>query len=293
MVVHANGGSLGWLLAFAARQHFVLQAGLGHSHFRTLGVFRQEFFTFCGELGCFFRLLSLQALVDHLEGCVQLLLGHFQLGAVECVGDTLLRNLAAWDQRVDQYVDDFAVFGSVCEPYEYLWRIIGSENALYWMATDAELLGAFVDRLGKFLVDFARAQIEAGKGRISGMYIWGDVAYVRGMLFGAPRWRELFKPHVKALIDLCRRHNLMTIYHGCGDACDQLQCDCDGNGAVGNDDYGQLVSEWGLTGYNLLCDCDGNNAVGNDDYGILVNEWGYQVGPSGVTNPSRDYSTCP
>jgi len=110
------------------------------------------------------------------------------------------------------------VFGSVCEPYEYLWRIIGSENALYWMATDADLFRAFVDRLGKFLLDFAEAQIEAGKGRLSGMYLWGDVAYVNGMLFGAPRWREVFKPHVKALIDLCHRHGLMTIYHGCGDA---------------------------------------------------------------------------
>jgi hypothetical protein len=137
---------------------------------------------------------------------------------INCVGDALARDLPSWEDRLRPYTDDFAVFGSVCEPYEYLWRIIGSENALYWMATDADLFNAFVDRLGKFLLDFAEAQIEAGKGRLSGMYIWGDVAYVNGMLFGAPRWREVFKPHVKALIDLCHRHGLMTIYHGCGDA---------------------------------------------------------------------------
>jgi uroporphyrinogen decarboxylase len=155
---------------------------------------------------------------------------------INCVGDALLRDLPPWDKRLDQYVEDFAVFGSVCEPYEYLWRIIGSENALYWMATDAELFQAFVDRLGKFLLEFARAQIEAGKGRLAGMYIWGDVAYVNGMLFGAPRWREVFKPHVKALIDLCHQHNLMTIYHGCGDA-----------RAI----FGDMV-EIGLDGYNPL-----------------------------------------
>jgi hypothetical protein len=137
---------------------------------------------------------------------------------INCVGDALARDLPSWEDRLRPYTDDFAVFGSVCEPYEYLWRIIGSENALYWMATDADLFNAFVDRLGKFLLDFAEAQIQAGKGRLSGMYIWGDVAYVNGMLFGAPRWREVFKPHVKALIDLCHRHGLMTIYHGCGDA---------------------------------------------------------------------------
>jgi len=137
---------------------------------------------------------------------------------INCVGDALARDLPSWEDRLRPYTDDFAVFGSVCEPYEYLWRIIGSENALYWMATDADLFNAFVDRLGKFLLDFAEAQIEAGKSRLSGMYIWGDVAYVNGMLFGAPRWRQVFKPHVKALIDLCHRHGLMTIYHGCGDA---------------------------------------------------------------------------
>jgi hypothetical protein len=137
---------------------------------------------------------------------------------INCVGDALARNLPSWEDRLRPYTDDFAVFGSVCEPYEYLWRIIGSENALYWMATDADLFNAFVDRLGKFLLDFTEAQIQAGKGRLSGMYIWGDVAYVNGMLFGAPRWREVFKPHVKALIDLCHRHGLMAIYHGCGDA---------------------------------------------------------------------------
>ena len=137
---------------------------------------------------------------------------------INCVGDALARDLPSWEDRLRPYTDDFAVFGSVCEPYEYLWRIIGSENALYWMATDADLFNVFVDRLGKLLLDFAEAQIQAGKGRLSGMYIWGDVAYVNGMLFGAPRWREVFKPHVKALIDLCHRHGLMTIYHGCGDA---------------------------------------------------------------------------
>ena len=45
-----------------------------------------------------------------------------------------------WDERIGSYADDFAVFGSVCEPFEYLWRIIGSENSLYWMTTHADLL---------------------------------------------------------------------------------------------------------------------------------------------------------
>lgn len=182
------------------------------------------------------------------------------------VTDALLRDLPAWDQRVDSYADDFAVFGSVCEPYEYLWRIIGSENSLYWMVTHAELFQAFVDRLGRFLLDFARAQIAAGRGRLSGMYIWGDVAYVNGMLFGAPRWRELFKPHVKAIIDLCHQHGLMTVYHGCGCARDIF----DDMVEIGLDGYNPLEAKAGLDVVELKKKYAGRLAfVGNIDVRVL------------------------
>ena len=43
----------------------------------------------------------------------------------------------------------------------------------------------------------------------------------------------------------------------------------------------------------LACDCDGNGGVGVSDFGILSAEWGQVKGPSGITNPSRDYSECP
>jgi hypothetical protein len=134
------------------------------------------------------------------------------------VGDALHFDLPSWEDRLKPYTEDFALFGGVCDPYEYLWRIIGTENALYWMADSEDLLADFVNRIGRFMLQLAQAQIQAGKGRLSGMYIWGDVAYRNGMLFGADRWRQLFKPHVKALIDLFHAHNLMVIYHGCGDA---------------------------------------------------------------------------
>jgi hypothetical protein len=135
---------------------------------------------------------------------------------LNCVGDALSRDIPSWDERLKPYQDDFTIFGGVCEPYEYLWRIIGSENALLWLGLYPDLLAAFVDRIGEWMVQSLRAQIAAGAGRLSGMYIFGDVAYVKGMLFNPVTWRDIFKPHVKALIDVCREHDLMTVYHGCG-----------------------------------------------------------------------------
>ncbi len=147
-----------------------------------------------------------------------------------------------------------------------MWRIIGSENSLYWMKTHADRLAAFVDRLGEFLVRFTAAQIEAGAGRLSGMYVWGDVAYTGGMLFGAPRWREMFKPHVKALIDLCHEHDLVVIYHGCGDARDVF----DDLVELGLDGYNPVEAKAGLDVVELEKQYAGKLAfVGNVDMRVL------------------------
>ena len=182
------------------------------------------------------------------------------------VGDALVRDIPAWDERVDGYADEFPVFGSVCEPFEYLWRIVGSENALLWMGLEEERLREFVDRIGAFMHQLATAEIEAGKGRLSGMYIWGDVAYVRGMLFGARRWREMFRPHVKKLIELFHAHDLMVIYHGCGDGREIF----DDMVEIGLDAYNPLEAKAGLDAVALQERYAGKLAfVGNVDVRAL------------------------
>ncbi len=134
------------------------------------------------------------------------------------LGDAIVRNTPAWIDRVNSYVDDFPVFGSVCEGYEYVWRCMGTENALYWMMLEPEKFKEFMQRVGDFLVELAEAQIKVAGGKLSGMYIWGDVAYVNAMLFSPEIWREIFKPILKRIIEVCRKADLLVIYHGCGDA---------------------------------------------------------------------------
>ena len=43
----------------------------------------------------------------------------------------------------------------------------------------------------------------------------------------------------------------------------------------------------------LLCDANGDGTVGGPDFIILQQEWLASKGPSGITNPSRDYAECP
>jgi len=134
------------------------------------------------------------------------------------VGDAIGRNTPSWINRVNSYCKDIPVFGSICEGYEYLWRCIGTENSLIWMMTEPEMFGSFVKRIGDFLVELTEYQIEEGRGKLLGMYIWGDVAYVNGMLFSPACWREYFKPITERIIAVCKKAGLVTIYHGCGNA---------------------------------------------------------------------------
>jgi len=185
---------------------------------------------------------------------------------INCLGDTLLRHIPSWEERLISYVDDFAVFGSVCEPYEYLWRIIGSENALIWMVTDTDLFADFVNRIGEFLAGFAKAQINAGRDRLSGMYIWGDVAYHKGLLFGVQRWRELLKPHVKALVELCHSRGLMVVYHGCGNSKDIFNHLVE----IGVDAFNPVETKAGLDVVELKNKYAGKMAfIGNVDIRVL------------------------
>jgi hypothetical protein len=137
---------------------------------------------------------------------------------INSVGDVLNLNLPPWLERVKAYADDFCVFGSVCEPHEMLWRIVGTENALMKMAEDPAAMARFIERLGDFAVGIAQAQIAAAAGRLSGLYIWGDIAYVKGMFFSPEYWRSVYKPQLARICEVAHRAGLKTIYHGCGNA---------------------------------------------------------------------------
>jgi hypothetical protein len=139
--------------------------------------------------------------------------GDNQIGGV---GDGFSRNLPPWIDTVKSLHPDFPVYGSVCEGHEQLWRIIGSGNVLLWIGLYPERLARFIERLGEFLVELTKAQIKAAAGLLDGMVIWGDVAYVNGMLFSPDYWRAHFKPIVGEQIRVCHEAGLPVIYHGCG-----------------------------------------------------------------------------
>jgi hypothetical protein len=137
---------------------------------------------------------------------------------INCVGDELVLGLPSYVDRVKACAKDFCVFGSVCEPHEMMWRILGTENVLMKMAEGPDQVAAFVERLGDFLVGIVEGQVAAAEGALKGLYIWGDVAFVHGMLFSPDFWREAYKPQLTRICAAAHKHGLKTVYHGCGNA---------------------------------------------------------------------------
>lgn len=158
------------------------------------------------------------------------------------VGDGFVRNVPPWIDTVKAIWPKRPVFGSICEGHEQLWRIIGSENVMMWIGLYPEELGKFINRLGDFLVEMTKAQIKAADGMLDGMVIWGDVAYVNGMLFSPVYWRQYFKPIVEKMINVCHDANIPVIYHGCGNASSLYEDFI----AMGLDAYNPLEAKSGL-----------------------------------------------
>ena len=158
------------------------------------------------------------------------------------VGDGFARDLPAWIETVRSLHPHFPVYGSVCEGHEMLWRIIGSKNVMLWIGLYPDEVARFVERIITFAVEMTKAQIEAANGLLEGMVIWGDVAYTRELFFSPDYWRRVFKPGVRAIVDVCHAHGLPVIYHGCGNVqrilADYIE--------VGVDAYNPLEAKAGL-----------------------------------------------
>jgi hypothetical protein len=185
------------------------------------------------------------------------------------VGDALNLGLPSFVDRVKAYADDFCVFGSVCEVQEQLWRTIGPENVYYKMGEDPDRLSDFIRRLGDFLVGIVEGQIEAVGDRISGIYVWGDIACTGGMLFSPDLWRRLHKPQLKRICDRIHQAGLKVIYHGCGNALPVYEDLIE----VGVDGYNPLEAKAGLDVVELRKQYEGRLAfVGNIDARLLATD---------------------
>jgi hypothetical protein len=178
------------------------------------------------------------------------------------VGDGFERNSGPWINTIKSLHPDFPVYGSMIESSECVTRLLGQLNTMMWIGEYPDRFGKQLLRIGEFYYRCAEAEIKAGKDWLDGFVIWGDVAYRNGMFFSPDYWRAYFKPTVKAMIDLCHKHNLPVIYHGCGNVHCLFQDFID----LGLDAYNPLEAKAGLDVVQLRQELGHNLAFcGNSD----------------------------
>jgi len=101
---------------------------------------------------------------------------------------------------------------AVHDPYEASWSKIGPDNLLMLLKTDPE----FVHEVFRTITDLNLMVCEellASGYSIDGAWIWGDIAYTRGLLFSPETYKALLYPYHRRLIGFFRQRGLPVVYH--------------------------------------------------------------------------------
>jgi hypothetical protein len=104
--------------------------------------------------------------------------------------------------------------GNVYDPFETLARVIGLKNALMTLKTDPDKLKPVFSKFGTVMKEFGRAQLNySGGNKLHGIWIWGDIAYTRGLMMAPSTYRELVLPPLKDMISSFIELGAKVIYH--------------------------------------------------------------------------------
>ncbi len=161
--------------------------------------------------------------------------------------------IESYVEAVEKNRDRFCLFGSICEPYETMWRIRGTEGLLMDLALSPEKVRDFAQRCTEFMLGIAEKQVELAQP--TGMVVWGDVAYDKGMFFSPKVWQAIFFPCLKEICDFLHDQGLLVLYHGCGRSLEILP----------------LLIEAGIDVYNPL------EAKAGMDPVVLKKQYGTQI----------------
>jgi uroporphyrinogen decarboxylase len=98
--------------------------------------------------------------------------------------------------------------------YEMAWRLLGMEETLAAMASDAELIEPVLRGCADFAVHMATEACT--RYPLDWLWTGDDVASQRGMIVSPSMWREMIKPQLARVIAVGKRRGLPVAFHCCG-----------------------------------------------------------------------------
>lgn len=95
------------------------------------------------------------------------------------------------------------------EPYEAVREFLGTDGMLTLMAEDPELVREMLEHNCRITLEMLDLLRSLGM-RMDGYWIWGDIAYTKGMFFSPSMYRELLMPVHRELFSHLGKY---SIYH--------------------------------------------------------------------------------
>jgi uroporphyrinogen decarboxylase len=105
---------------------------------------------------------------------------------------------------------------SVLDPFEATWHKVGPEQQLMLLALDPDFLRDMYES-DTALLEAAWEDLSARGLQPDALWIFGDIAYNKGLLFSPKHYRQVLMPYHCRLCDLAHRHGCQVIYHSDGD----------------------------------------------------------------------------
>jgi uroporphyrinogen decarboxylase len=98
--------------------------------------------------------------------------------------------------------------------FERSWSLCGMENMLCYMITDPDVVESLMEKLADYNIKKARIALEYD---IDGVLYGDDWGQQKGLIMGAPLWRELIAPHVARMYAVVKDAGKFIGQHSCGD----------------------------------------------------------------------------
>ncbi|MBE6635177.1 MAG: uroporphyrinogen decarboxylase [Ruminococcaceae bacterium] len=116
--------------------------------------------------------------------------------------------------------DRFCFAGIGFSMFERLWSYVGMEDALVYMITEPEFVHELLDKILEFNL---RVIDIINEYPFDAVYFGDDWGQQRGMIMGAPLWREFIKPRMKIMYERVKKDGKFVIQHSCGDIQDVFE----------------------------------------------------------------------
>jgi len=116
-----------------------------------------------------------------------------------------------FNKQIENYKDDFCIFGNICEARETVWRVMGIENELMALMDSPNEIRCFAEAAADFNIELGRNQLE--NENVNGIIIYGDVAYKNGLLMSPWLWKEIYYPPLKRIVRTLKKYGKPLVYH--------------------------------------------------------------------------------